>query len=248
MTTWVLADSEREYSSGAMRRPPADPLGMRGLPAERMWLDALAAEMSRRVESMGGRPLTGRRLATELAEYAAGTAGMPPCCLDTRSVRLLTRYVHVHLGDARVVGIPGSGYYWGPAAPGVVARAIADSRRRGRSAFYRASILHGSGTPAALAQLVFDFMGAGQAGDRQIDDELAALVAVQGVTMADAMSAMVERMAGTDAGRRALAEIGRRHADVLVPAEALTAIQASLEAALTAVRAARPTSPPPRAA
>jgi len=117
----ALAERADDYGPGAdrLRRPPADPLGQRGLPDTRTELDALLADLCERLRVAGERGLPGPQLAREL--------GLP----GTRALRLLVAYGRLQRQVHQLVGIPGGRYYWGDARPELYERAIQDNERRG---------------------------------------------------------------------------------------------------------------------
>jgi len=84
---------------------PADCLGVRGLPAVRAELDALVDELCDRLRIVGAKGLRGQQIVAEMN------------LTGTRALRLLVAYAQVRLGRTEIVGVPGSGYVWGPAAP-----------------------------------------------------------------------------------------------------------------------------------
>jgi len=184
------------------------PLGLRGLPLTREALDAMAADLCARVQSAGGRSVSGIRLAQELRLLT------PHGRDDARAVRLLVAYCRVWLRRHEIVGVPGEGYFWAPNNPDKTRRIIRLAGRMGRCWFYISALLRREGAAMAMAQMVFDFAKSAQPGSR---DELAALVAAEGVTPAGVMDAMIRRLASDPAGRQTLADLAARHADVLLP-------------------------------
>jgi len=216
-----LAVDDSAYTSGRMERPQADPLGQRGLPAARRELDLLADSLCRRLPAAGSDGIPGRILCRLL--------DVP----DTRALRLLVAYARVHLHVHQIVGRPGSGYVWGDvdSTGGIYRRAVADNRRRGRCHFFIAALHSRQGPAMEAVQLVFDFMEHEVPADQRHNDDLSALLAATGTDIADFLDAFVTRLAATDKGQKILADAGQKHADILLPAETLTAVAADLEAA-----------------
>jgi len=220
----VLADSAQEYTSHRQPRPGADPLGLRGLPAERADLDAMWADMRDRVRSCGDQGIRSARLAAEI--------GLEPGRHAARPIRLLVAYGRVWLRDTDILGVPGDRYYWGPARLGLRPQVIRQARRMGRCYFFIATLLGKGSTATAAVQLVFDFMGhrPADSADPPPSDDLAALVASQGVTVADFLESAVTTLAETDDGRQMLRGLTRRHADILMPRQALADLANDLAA------------------
>jgi hypothetical protein len=220
-------------------RTGADPLGLRGLPEHRADLDKLLAELCERLISLEGRKMTGRRLVEELR------------LRNTRALRLLVAYGHVHHRLRAIVGSPGEGYRWGEHCRGVYGIMAGHARRMGRAWFF-ISTLYGKGKPAVeAAQLLLDFVGEGAAPRR--NDELSALMAAEGVRAEDVVDALVESLAQTDRGREALSRVGRRHAGVLLPAETVNRLQLLISEVQSILSPCRnmfpgtPVPPPPTA-
>jgi len=144
--------------------------------------------------------------------------------------------------------MPGSGYFWGPSSPDEVRHVIQLASRMARCWFYIAALHKREGTAMAAVQMVFNFMEAHRPDDPRQADDLAALVASEGTSVADFLHAFVARLATTDHGRRVLADVGRRHADVLVPADLLATVKHQVNAALDRLTSeSRPANPAPHA-
>ena len=123
---------------------PADCLGKRGLPAVRADLDALVEDLCCRVRAAGETGLRGRQLAAEMK------------LSGTRALRLLVAYAQIAKGRREIVGVPGSGYSWGPAAPDARRRMADHARKMGRDWFAKASVYQN----APGKQLALEFVNA----------------------------------------------------------------------------------------
>jgi len=215
-----LSATASAYDKGTMRRPQADPLGYRKLPADRDRLNNMAEELCDRLATALGDGLTSRRLVVELGLESA------------RALRLLVAYCRVWGGVHQIVGIPGDRYYWGDAKPGAYQQMISDCTRRGRCYLFIAALHRRQGVAMATAQMVFDWFAETKVS-RELNDDLAALTAAEGVKIGDVFSAFCEIMSRSDEGRTALADAGKRHASLFMPAT----LQQQLLANLDAVRA-----------
>ena len=209
-----LAPHARQYGYKRMPRPRGDPLGIRGLPEDRLSLDALLQNLCDRLVVCGAHRIRGKQLADEL--------GLP----STRALRLLVAYGRVHHHYHQIVGLPGDGYCWGDADPEVYKRTIADNERRARCHFFIAALHRRQGTAMAAVQLIFDFMEHQIPASRRRNDDLSALVAAEGVSTTDFLDAFISSLAQSDEGRATLAQVAAKHADILVP-------KVDLEAALS---------------
>ena len=207
----TLADLAQAYRGGNLKRPAADPIGMRGLPRDRAALDALLARLCDRLKSTRDAGLRGRQLVEELS------------LTDARALRLLVAYGRVHRGVDEIVGLHGDGYYWGPTAPVARDHAVRQADRMGRCWFFLRTLLARGGAAMAIAQAVFAFAQPGNS------DDLGALIAARGIQPADVLSSMISLLSASPEGRKRLAEIGREHADVLVPRDVLVSIAEDLE-------------------
>jgi hypothetical protein len=168
-------------------------------------VEAAIQSLCLRMESAGGACLRGRQLAAEM-----GLA-------DTRALRRLVALARVSRHRHEIVGVPGEGYYWGPAMPADrVRRVIQAAGQMGRAWFYIASLLRRQGTVMAMVQQAFDFMGGRGEGSHGHDDELAALAASEGTSIAGFLDAFLVELGKTPAGRATLAEVGRRHQGLLL--------------------------------
>lgn len=200
------------------RAVPADCLGIRGLPKMRYELDALAHRLCQRLAAAGGAGVTGSRLATELG------------LTSTRALRLLVAYSRVHHHYHQIVGLPGFGYLWGECAPAVYKTAIRCAERMARCFFFIAALHRRQGAAIAAVQLMFDFLEYNVPEGQRHHDDLAALVASEGVNVTQFLDSFMGSLAETDQGRRVLANVGRRHAAVLVPEAERTAMLKDLDA------------------
>ena len=189
----VLATRAEEYARRDRQRPAADPIGLRGLPEDREGLDRMLTELCARLKSAGKHGLKGLQLAFELGLGR-----------DTRAVRELIAYARVHKRIHQIVGVPGSRYFWGDAAPDLYVRMIRHAERCGRDWFYLAALFRRQGLGDALAQQVFDFLRP-DAGD-----ELAALVARDGADAGDVLEALLDRLAESPAGQARLERLRHR--------------------------------------
>ena len=177
---------------------------------------AKAGELCERLQSLGDNPIGGGRLAEEL-----GLTG-------TRELRRLVAYARTELHLHEIIGVPGIGYFWAPAAPRRARQAVQLARRMGRCWFFIAALLGRGGAAMEAVQMVFDFMQATPGtGDA---DDLAALVASEGGGVAEFLDRFVGRLAESDAGRQVLAEAGARHAQVLLTDAARREILADVDA------------------
>jgi len=223
-----LARHAGEYTGGRRRRPAADPVGLGGLPKYRGELNTLLLNLCERLASAGGRDLAGKQLVEELG------------LVDTRSLRLLVAYGHVHHRLRQIVGTPGSGYCWGDLRPEVYGEMAASSRRMGLCFLFNASLY--SRRPAAIemAQLTLD-LAEQSTGQKPTDgaDELTAWLTTEGATHADLIESMVDLFAGSEAGLAALRNAGRNHPGAFFDEQALLEIEERLQSALALVRAPR---------
>jgi len=219
-----LAEHAREYRK--RNRPAADPLGVAGLPDERDQLDALLADLCRRLIAALGGMVKGHRLALDLELE------------DTRALRLLCAYGHVHHRIRQIVGIAGVGYCWGdgPRAPAdIYCVATGQARAMGRCHFYLSAIYSHRPAAVEVAQLCLDLV---RQGPDQRRDELAAILAADGVGTEQLLDGMLGLVRGTPDGVGVLRRLGRRHSDVLMPMEAVRELQVHLTAAQHALAAA----------
>jgi len=207
-------------------RAAADPIGMRRLPDDRAALNDLLLDLCCRLVAAQGVMMDGRRIVSDLQ------------LSGTRALRLLVAYGHVHHRIRQIVGTPGEGYAWGDFDPTLLPRMAAHARRMGRCWFFNAT-LYGSKPPAVeAAQLLMEFVGdAGASHGRQ--DELSALMAVEGVGIEQVLSVVMEALSQTQPGQEALARLGKRHHQVLLPSETISRIEQGLEGVLADLRGAR---------
>jgi len=148
-----LPDTIWPYVRHERTRPSWDPIGLRSLPATRTGLDGLVDELKSLLQGHGvpeitPRCMTGDQVARALFLHRGGP----------RAVRALVTYAQVHWREWRIVGVPGHGYFWGPAHPDLYAGAVSEARRRGRAAFARAALMSEGSAQQSIAQLAFNFM------------------------------------------------------------------------------------------
>lgn len=203
-----LAYNAKEYNS-VFRRPKADPLGLSGLPTKRDDLNYMVLRLCQYLINAGKTGIGGKGLARLLFDST-----------DTRTVRHLVAYARVHKHRHEIIGLPGSGYAWGPAAPELYQRSIGDNEQRARDHFFIAALLKRQGVAMGAVQMIFDFMGHNVPADRRRDDNLAAMFAAEGTSVSDFLDAFVTELAKTEDGKRVLADAGRKHAAYLLTGEA----------------------------
>jgi len=211
-----LAEHAKEYRKRP--RPAADPIGMAGLPETRDGLDRRLADLCKRLMAGTGGFIKGRRLAEDLALE------------DTRALRLLAAYGHVHHRIRQIVGIAGTGYCWGdsPFVPAdVYWTASGQARAMGRAHFFLAAIYGHRPAHVELAQLCLNLV---EPEPDQRRDELAAMLAADGVGTEELLDGMLSLLRAKPDGREILARIGSRHREVLLPAETIEEIQKHLAA------------------
>ncbi len=216
---------------GGRKRPAADPIGTGGLPDSREDLHRLLLNLCERLIASGGEFVRGPKLAAELE--------IP----DTRSLRLLVAYGHVHHRLRQIVGLPGAGYCWGDLRAGVYEDVAAMSRRMGLCFLFNASLASHKPAAVEMAQLALEFAEesgwlAGGAAPA-INDEVSAWLSTEGVSHSALIEAMIEKFNTTDAGRAALAEAGSKHPGVFIQDAQLREIERSAAELLQAVQSAR---------
>lgn len=221
--TPTLPQTAASYRHGRRPRSQADPIGLAGLPGDRGDLDALLVDLCRRLRAAGSVGLSGRRLADDLE--------LP----DTRCLRHLIAYGHVHHRIRQIVGVPGQGYVWGDANPELYRTQAAACHQMGRCHLFLSMLYRRRPAATQMAQLVLDFVRHGDDGSagpgeqqRRQPDELSAMMASEGVQVGDVIDALISQLASTDDGREILRRVGDRHAEVLIPAERLATARAAL--------------------
>lgn len=197
----TLALNAMDYDSGRSRRPQADPLGMRGLPRHRAGLDVLVTQLCERLELRSPRAISGGDLARAL-----GLEG-------TRALRLLCAYARIHHGRHEIVGKPGEGYSWLPSQEDQAAAARA-ARRMARCWLYLATLHGRQGVAMGAVNTLFDMMEFG--GAERHSDDLSALLASDGSSIADALEAFIQRLAQTDEGRRVISDVVSRNREIVL--------------------------------
>jgi hypothetical protein len=187
---------------------PGDCLGLRGLPDTRIGLDALVADLLTRMQTSYPQSVASSSLVLNL--------GLD----DTRALRLLIAYARIHWRRHEIVGVPGEGYRWGGEDPAIYKAAGNDVFRRARCYLFLASLYRRQGTATAIAQLALDAIGHRtgiEAYGHRPNDDLAALVAAEGVGVGDVLDALIGELAASEEGRQALERAGTKHAEVLMP-------------------------------
>lgn len=232
MDNWTtgstLAGNARQYGRGAGKstRPPADPLGLNGFPRHRNALDFMVRQLCETLRA-DGSVIGGKQIARMIFHDD-----------DTRRVRHLVAYARVHHHIHQVVGVAGSGYLWADPATAVGRAALHDAvmsaMRMGRCFFYIGALHRREGTAMAAVQMVFNFMEHNVSARHS--DDLAAMVASEGVGVADFLDAFVGSLAKTEDGRRTLAQVGRKHAQLLMPADVLDVATKQIEEAVASLR------------
>ena len=101
----------------------------------------------------------------------------------------------------------------------------------GRCFFYIASLHRRKGAVMSAVQLVLDFMEHNVTEGQERKEELAAMFAAEGATIAGFLDAFLGSLAKTDEGRQALAAAGAKHAQWLVTEEARQAMLAKIQEA-----------------
>jgi hypothetical protein len=197
------------------RRVPGDPLGKHGLPSDRVGLDEMLVDLCRRLISAGHLGVRGRQLAEEMHLQ------------NTRSLRLLVAYGHVHHRLRQIVGVNGKGYVWGPFQPTVYLTMALHAKKMGRDFFFNSTLYGKSAPQVQAAQLLLDFVGTDQPGP---PDELSVLMSSHNVTIEQVINSLVDLVKDTDKGRQVLRRVGDRHASVLLPAEKVAALRQRVEA------------------
>ena len=195
-------------------RPGADPIGVGGLPDNRVDINALLLCLCRRLIVAGGRFLLGRRIVAELELE------------NERSLRLLVAYGRVHHHIRPIVGIYGEGYCWAdlaasPAEVYILARGQAVATARCH--LFLSTLFGRDDGAMGLVQLVFPFAATAPA------DDLAALLTAKGIGHEQVLEAMIAhcRQAGEE-GVQAIRRVAARNQDVLIPAERLADIRRRL--------------------
>jgi len=216
-----LPDRATEYGRDRRRRR-ADPIGLYDLPTTRRELNILLRHLCEILIAAGGRHVLGGRLVARLN------------IADTRTLRLLVAYGHVHHYLRAIVGTPGSGYCWGDlAGDGAYTTAALAARRMGECHFFLAT-LFGKAEPAAeVVQLMFAF--AHNRAPSPDDGPLHALLAARNIGPEQLADAMIAYLRDAPGGGEILRRLGHRHQDVLLPAEAIRTIRENLSAAMNAL-------------
>jgi len=228
-----LPASAAEYKRGRnrRRREPADPIGLEGLPETRGQLDNLLVALCGRLMAAGGEFVKGRRLVAELEMR------------HTRALRLLAAYGRVQHRLRQIVALPGLGYVWGDDRVGIYGQAARCARRMALCHLYLGSLFRKRPAQIELAQMVLEFTG--QTPLPQERDELEAWMAAEQVQPGQVLDAVIESFGRTEAGRHALHQAARKHAELLISAELADDIEAKLAGVLADIRQARRRPPEP---
>lgn len=197
-TPELPATGEPYRNPKVQRSRQADPIGLIGLPDTRAELDAKLLELCNRLAAAAGQMVSAHRLVDEMH------------LSDDRTLRLLLAYGHVQHRIRSLVGIEGVGYCWGDLSPGAYERAAAVAQRKGLCSMYLASLYSRKPPAVQIAQMALGF------NDGR-NDELDAWLAGENITPSGLIEAIISTFAGTAEGRMALAEVGARHADLLMP-------------------------------
>ena len=180
---------------------------------DKVTMDRLSQAICDRLQAAGERGVGGRQLADELR------------LSGPRQLRRVIAHARVQLHRHEILGLPGDGYFWGPSNPGLSRRVREIASRMGRCHFFISSLIGREGVAMSMVQMVFDFMETSPAaGEARHDDDLAALVAAEGVTLTDFLDKFITRVAGSEEGMTALAQVGRKHANVLMPDSVLQSV------------------------
>jgi len=200
-------------------------LAKRGRPVPRDLADAdtlrsLLHNIANRLETAGTTGLPGARLAADL--------GLP----GTRPLRAVLAYGRVAYRIREIVGLPGNGYFWGPAWPEVYAIAARMADKMGRDFFYLATLYSEGSAETSMAQMFLQFAStaeqraaAGLGGD-VAGDELSDLVDREGVSPGAVLDAILTLMTEHRAIYQTdLDRVAAAHAMTLVDADALQQLQ-----------------------
>jgi len=224
-STSHLAAHAKEYEREHNPRPSADPIGLGGLPDRREDLDELLLELCRRLIATGARSTSGKRLVEEFNGRLR----------DTRSLRELVAYGHVHHRLRQIVGVPGSGYVWGDCNPIVYETMSVNARKMGRCFLFNSALYKCRPLAVEAAQLLLDFAAPDRQGDQ--GDELSALMAAEGVGIEQVLGTVVEMLSASDQGRQTLRSLGRRHAGVLIDPEVVHQMERKIQGVLDELKA-----------
>ena len=130
------------------------------------------------------------------------------------------------------------GYFWAPCVSDDFRKHVAAiNGRMGRCFFYLRSLIQRKGIAMAAVQTVFDWVE--RPTDSKQNDDLAALVAAEGITMTDVFESMVTRLGETEEGKKVLQTVGTKHAELLVPRDVLDDALAAVDGARMSLLAIR---------
>jgi hypothetical protein len=204
----AVAATRRARAARPVLEGPADCLGMRGLPTSREAVNGLVTELCRRLEAAGGEIVPSATLVDGLRLQ------------DARALRLLIAYARIRCNRFQVIGQPGSGYLWGGDDAAAYTAASKRAYWMGRCYIFLYSLYHREGAAVALAQLPLLAIGdpSVTGADAPATDDLAALVAVRGVSLGQVLDTLVGRLSTTAAGREALQTVAVKHSAVMLTA------------------------------
>jgi len=214
ITEFQLQPITAEQFVSAVRK-----LGKRSSPfpasilVNRLTLHAYVVDLCRRTQTAGKAGISGHRLAEGLQ------------LRSTRELRKLVAYARVAYGIEEVVGIPGSGYFWGPADPEIYKTAAGHAQRMGRDWMFLGALYGEGSAETNLAQMFLDFASsAGQKAAAGLApegpggrDDLAELMERRNVSVGAVLDRILEFMSEhPDVYGEELRQIGRKHGPALV--------------------------------
>ena len=213
--------SPAAFTAAARKLRPRGGIFGRGLPRDGESMHALVVELCHRVRSRAGRDVSGKQLAEEM-----GLQG-------PRAVRQLLAFARVGYGLQEIIGQPGSGYAWGPAAPDKYKRFAGHAAKMGRDWLYIAALYGEGDAEANMAQMLLEFASTAHQrtalglGDGGGDTGLADLAERRGVTLGGLLDRIVEFMRShRDTYGADLDRVAQKHAATLVNTEAIRRVKA----------------------
>lgn len=208
-----LAAHASAYERGQMDRPQGDPLGLRGLPRHRAGLDGLVRDLVATLQAAGH--LRSCQLVAAL--------GID----DARALRLLVAYTRVHHGRHEIIGIPGEGYLWGE-SPEAQLLAAKKARRMARCYLFISTLHQRQGVAMSAVGMLFDMME--YRVDRRPGDDLSALLAADGASIADALEVFLRELAKTDDGQKVIADVVARNREIVLSESAVAELLGDIDA------------------